>query len=148
MSITHKKYIARSMLLRTIFQWEHTSNRQLDDQIFEGLNGVELPTKYDIKYFENVKKDIFNNITDIDEKLSEFLDRPISDLNKVELCVMRLAVYEILKMHDVPYKVILDQATKLTNEYGSDYGYKYVNAVLDAVAKKHRKLEYLANKKV
>jgi N utilization substance protein B len=73
--------------------------------------------------------------------MSPFLDRSIREIDPVELSVLRVAVYELLKRPDVPYRVVINEALELTKKFGSIEGFKFVNGVLDRVARKTRTIE-------
>ena len=75
---------------------------------------------------------------EIDDAFRPFIDRPLHEIDVIELAVLRLAVYELLKRPDVPYRVIINEALQLTKQFGSVEGYKFVNGILDKVARKLR----------
>ena len=54
-------------------------------------------------------------------------------MGKVELAVLRLAVYEILFDEDIPGKVAIDEAVELAKKYGQDSSGSFVNGVLAKV---------------
>ncbi len=58
---------------------------------------------------------------------------------KVEITILRLAVYEMLYRTDVPVKVAINEGIELSKKYGDIKSHKFVNGVLDAVAKSHTK---------
>lgn len=57
---------------------------------------------------------------------------PISQINKVDLAVLRTAVYELKEKH-TPHKVVIDEAVEIAKEYGSDNSGKFVNGVLGTI---------------
>lgn len=59
---------------------------------------------------------------------------PIANLNKIDLAILRLAVYE-LRNEDTPPKVIIDEAVELAKEYGSESSSSFVNGVLGTIYK-------------
>ncbi len=63
---------------------------------------------------------------------------PLEKLNKIDLAVLRLAVYE-LKNTDNPPKVIIDEAVELSKEFGSETSPSFVNGVLGTIYKKQKK---------
>lgn len=79
-------------------------------------------------------KEIFTHISDIDEKITiaapEF---PIDKINKVDLAILRLAIYELLIAKKEPPKVIIDEAIELAKEYGGDSSPAFVNGALGKV---------------
>lgn len=54
---------------------------------------------------------------------------PISQINRVDLAILRLAIHE-LKTKKTPYKVVIDEAVELAKEYGSEKSAKFINGVL------------------
>jgi len=142
MARAETRYIARELLLKLIFQWEY-GNSLSAHEISEFDNSRE---SYDKDYYKEIADDIFSKIKDLDVIVAGFLDRDIGGLSKVELAVLRLGSYELLYRDDVPFKVCIDQAARLNKKFGTEQGHKYINAVLDAIAKQHRKIEYLAAK--
>ena len=63
---------------------------------------------------------------------------PLDQVNRVDLTVLRLAIYE-LKETKIPQKVVIDEAVELAKEYGSESSPKFVNGVLGTVLKKLEK---------
>lgn len=63
----------------------------------------------------------------IQKSASEF---PVEKINKVDLAILRLAVYELLIEKSEPAKVIIDEAIELAKEYGGDSSPAFVNGAL------------------
>lgn len=57
-------------------------------------------------------------------------DRPISEINRIDLAILRLAVFEIILNKGVPPKVAIDEAIELGKEYGSDSSASFINGAL------------------
>jgi len=94
--------------------------------------------------FNNIKtidpsiKPIINNLKKIDANISQCAPEwPIKKLNKIDLSILRLALYELLIDKKNPIKVIIDEAIELGKEYGSQNSAKFINGVLGAVLKKN-----------
>ena len=56
----------------------------------------------------------------------------------IEQAILRVATYELKYDLDIPTRVVLDEAIDIAKLFGSEFGYKYVNGVLDKVAKEVR----------
>jgi transcription antitermination protein NusB len=132
-SLRHK---ARYFAVQAIYQWQFDTAPI--DVICAKFNTDNNPKKVDIEYFSELLHGVVNHQTAIDEKIKPFLDRDINELDSVELAILRIATYELLFRIDVPYKVVINEALELTKIFGSKEGFKYVNGVLDNVAKKTR----------
>jgi N utilization substance protein B len=74
------------------------------------------------------------------------LDRKLSDLDPIELCLLRMGSYELLRRIDVPYKVAINETINLGKRFGATDGYRYLNGVLDRVAVECRAVEVAAEK--
>src|SRR5512146_161945 len=59
---------------------------------------------------------------------------PLDKLNKIDLAILRLAVYE-LENEDTPPKVVIDEAVELAKEYGSESSSSFINGVLGTIYK-------------
>lgn len=130
----HARHKARALALQAIFQWQFAANSVSDvkAQYIAEAN----PKKVDIEYFSDLLCNTIKNIVAIDAVMTPVLDRKIKELNQVECAVLRLAVYELLYRLDVPRKVVINEALELEKKFGTVDGYKYVNGVLDKIAKK------------
>ncbi len=58
---------------------------------------------------------------------------PINQINKVDLVILRLAIYELQEEKE-PIKVIIDEAVELAKEFGSETSAHFVNGVLGRIA--------------
>ncbi len=59
----------------------------------------------------------------------------IERIAKIELSILRLAVYEMLHEPDIPLRVSINEAVELSKEFGDEQSFPFVNGILDAVAK-------------
>ncbi|TSC63760.1 MAG: N utilization substance protein B [Microgenomates group bacterium Gr01-1014_93] len=75
-------------------------------------------------------KDLLRKQKEIDEKISKAAPQwQIEKINKIDLAILRLAVFELLLKKE-PIKVIIDEAVELAKEYGSENSSSFVNGVL------------------
>lgn len=130
---------ARQLLMQAIYQWQMTGMDLYPIQMqFHQMNDM---TKCDVNYFDTLLYKIAKNLSDVDATFEPHLDRKISELNPIELATIRLGTYELQHCLEIPYRVVLNEAISLTKEYGSEDGYKYVNGILNKVAREVRKIE-------
>lgn len=79
---------------------------------------------------------VFNRQDDIDATITKFSQHwKLSRIAKVELTILRLALFEMLHLDDVPLKVAINEAVELAKRFGDDNSKNFVNGILDAVAK-------------
>jgi N utilization substance protein B len=85
----------------------------------------------DREYITEKYNHIMESLPDIDKQLSEKAENwDITRMGKVELTVLRLAVYEIEKDDSVPVSVAINEAVELAKKFGQDGSGAFVNAVL------------------
>lgn len=130
---------ARRYAMQAMYQW-HLARPTVEDLLVDFMT-QDLFERADKDYFQEVVTGIISQINKIDETLSLYLDRPVTDLNPVELSVLRVAMFELMYRLDIPYRVVLNEAIELAKKYGSVDGRKYVNAVLDNAASQLREVE-------
>ena len=87
----------------------------------------EHPTRVD-KIMANVEK-----IDDIIQKCAP--EWPLSQINRVDLAVLRQAVYELLFKTETPTKVIIDEAVEIAKRYGGKTSSSFVNGALASAIK-------------
>ena len=137
---------ARHYAMQALYQWQMTKN---------SLNGIEahFRTEYDFSkvdgdYFSDLVHQVPANLTEIETAFAEHLqDRDLTELDPIELALLRLGSYELIKRIDVPYKVVINEAVSLAKKFGAAESHKYVNAVLDKLAQQVRQLELKAARK-
>lgn len=77
---------------------------------------------------------VVKNLKDIDKIIEEAAPAfPVDKIAKVDLAILRLAVYELIKERRNPPKVIIDEAVELAKEFGGDTSGAFVNGVLGTV---------------
>ena len=88
---------------------------------------------------KKIRKDIseiIDHISEIDKLIEESAkDRPLDQNNKIDLAILRLAIFELIIKRDTPLKVIVDEAVELGKEFGSDSSGSFINGVLGQVIK-------------
>lgn len=125
--------------MQALYQWMMTGADLYE--IEAQFRAEHDSSKLDIEYFKELLYQIPKNLADVDCLYQDFLDRTIDELSPVELSILRIACYELLHRLDVPYRVIINESVALTKEFGAEDGHKYVNGVLDKVAKRVRQAE-------
>ncbi len=130
---------ARKLALQALYQWLMAKEELYEIEAqFRVVNNMD---KVDVDYFCRLLHDIPQHIKTIEEHIEPFVDRKISELNPVELTALRIGAFELLYCPEIPYKVILDESVLLSKTFGSQDGYRYVNGVLNNLARSVRHVE-------
>jgi len=73
----------------------------------------------------------------IDEIIKSQLENwDFSRLNRVDLALLRMSVYCLLRQNDIPPTVTIDEAVDISKTYGTADSYRFINGVLDGIRKK------------
>ena len=128
----HERARARRYAMQALYQWD-LSGEQIAEIEVQFLEAEDF-SRADKPYFNRILKDISDNIEIIDKNLSEFIDRPLDQLDPVERAVLRIAVCELLLRPEIPYRVIISEAVMLAKKFGAEQGHAFVNGVLDRAA--------------
>ncbi|MDP3994295.1 MAG: transcription antitermination factor NusB [bacterium] len=90
--------------------------------------------------FDNSTKQILSRLAVIDEKIKTAATAwPVDKLNKIDLAILRLAIYE-LDLSETPPKVVIDEAVELAKEFGGENSASFINGVLGNICKKEEKI--------
>ena len=92
----------------------------------------------DEDYFRQLIEGVSDNIASLDERLAEFIDRPIAELSPIEHAILCISAYELIHDPSIPYRVAINEGVELAKRYGGTDGHKYVNGVLDKLAAQAR----------
>ncbi|MGD9941688.1 MAG: transcription antitermination factor NusB [Burkholderiaceae bacterium] len=131
---------ARELALQGLYQWLLSAE---DIGAIQAHLATETPgfEKADHAHFELLLHGAIGAAAELDGLIAPHLDRKLSELSPVEHGVLILAAFELTRMPEIPYRVIINEAVELTKTFGGTDGYKYVNGVLDRVAGKARPVE-------
>ena len=136
---------ARQYALQAMYQWQISASPIAEIELDFLVHHIKQKT--DVAYFKELIHGIPREQETLDNHMRPFLSRPIAELDPVELGILRLGIYELAHRLDVPYRVAINEALELTKRFGSVEGYKFVNGILDQVARGLRSDEIKAEKK-
>jgi len=130
---------ARRYCMQALYQWDLSGldMTEIQRQFFEAEDFTNADGGYFIELLNGVK----TRIERIDSHISESIDRPIGQLDPVERAILRIACYELLFRHDIPYRVSINEAIMLAKKFGAEQGHAFINGVLDNMARKIRPAE-------
>jgi len=125
---------AREHIFKIIFQTEFYKEEEIDEAIEIYKENIEKSNESDMKFIKSEIKGIMENKGVIDDTINRYAQGwEVSRLAKVDLAILRLAVYEILYADDIPNRVAVNEAVELTKMFSSDKSPAFVNGVLGRV---------------
>nr|WP_246538332.1 transcription antitermination factor NusB [Nissabacter archeti] len=128
---------ARECAVQALYSWQVSKNDIADVELqFLAEQDVK---DVDIAYFRELLSGVAVNAASLDALMAPVLSRQLEELGQVERAVLRIALFELSKREDVPYKVAINEAIELAKTFGAEDSHKFVNGVLDKVAPTVRK---------
>jgi N utilization substance protein B len=102
--------------------------------------------KADPDYFQELVREVPARAAEIDAALEPFLDRPLAQIDPVERSILRIGGYELMQHPDLGYRIVINEAVELTKVFGAEQSHRYVNGVLDKLARAARPAEFTASR--
>lgn len=124
--------LSRELVLKGLYQQFLSGNGTRE--ILRDLQEDSAFAHADQAYCSALLNGVTEHLGGLDEKISTFLDRKISELSPIEHAILCIAAYELAFDADIPYRVAINEAIELAKRYGGADGHKYVNGVLDRLA--------------
>ncbi len=125
----------RELIFKMVFRVEFHSEEEIPEQLRLFMDALDTASEKDRAYIEHKVEDILAHLTEIDEIIdSSTTNWKTSRMAKVELTLIRVAVYEIKFEEDVPTGVAINEAVELAKAYGEDNSASFVNGVLARIA--------------
>uniref|UniRef100_A0A7V4NFT7 Transcription antitermination protein NusB n=1 Tax=Fervidobacterium pennivorans TaxID=93466 RepID=A0A7V4NFT7_FERPE len=128
-----KRRKLREAVVKALFQLDFRPD-EFEDILRDTLNDEKIQeVKKDV---ERYLKRIRENREIIDEIISKYLlNWDFGRVSYIDRSILRLGAYELLYEMDVPIEVTLDEMVEIAKKYGSEESGKFVNGVLDKIAK-------------
>ena len=129
---------ARRTLLQALYAW------QMTEADFEEVVLQFTPDQLkgaDTDYLHECLRGVMNCVATLDPLFAPYLDRRIDELDYVERAILRAGSYEMKERLDVPARVVIDEWVELAKRFGAQDSFRYVNGVLDRVARDLRTAE-------
>lgn len=130
---------ARALAMQGLYQ-RHFSKSSITDIESEFIVDNDM-AKVDTAYFRDLLRGVHREQAELDRLLEPFLDRPINEVDAIELAIVRLGAYELKYRLDVPYKVVINEGIEMAKKFGGTEGHKFVNSLLDKLSHRLRLAE-------
>lgn len=121
----------REQIFKLLFRVEFNTIEEMPEQEQLFFEEEDAPKDEDAVYISDKYHKIFEKLPEIDSQLNEKAQGwNTSRMGKVDLTILRLAVYEICYDEDVPAGVAINEAVELAKKFGQDASFGFVNGVL------------------
>ena len=123
----------REEIFKCLFQANFYEGEDVDQQFDTYFEDAGPYPEKDAEYIKTKSRDVVDHIDEIDKVINDTSDGwKTTRMPKVDLTIMRLAVYEI-KIEELPFGVAINEAVELAKEYGEDSSPAFINGVLAKV---------------
>lgn len=126
----------REQAFKIMYSLEIQKNENLEEQLGLYIESNEIKGESAIEYIKDAVLGIEENKKEILANIEKNLkkDWKIERISKIDLVILKLAIYEI-KYKEIPYKVVINEAVELAKKYGEDNSKNFVNGILASIVK-------------
>ena len=127
---------AREKAFKLIYSLEIQKKEMINEQIDLYIENENIVDENTIEYIKFIVNGIYDNIEEINKKISKNLKSgwSIHRISKIDLALLKIAIYEIIYT-DTPYKVAINEVIELSKKYGEETSPNFINGVLASVVK-------------
>ena len=135
-----KRRLSRELTLKFLYQYDVCleNNNQLNN--FEEQIETFLLTQDEIndkevkEFFIILSRGVFENLNGIDEIISKYSDNwKVSRISRIDRNILRIAVYEMLNLSNIPHPVTINEAVDIAKKYGNNESGSFINGIVDRV---------------
>jgi len=131
------RHLLRTVAMQSLFEWDFNQRQKplaeiVQHALTEFASGVE-----DAEFARNLAFGVEQNLPEIDKIITETAPEwPIDQITVVDRNVLRVGIYELMFLKDVPPKVAINEAVEMGKVFGGESSGKFVNGVLGTLYKK------------
>jgi transcription antitermination factor NusB len=129
------RHLGRELALKALYQIDIRGGATSDDLalFFANFPSDDRSRKFATELLEGVRR----NIETIDRYLDEVVEHwNIRRLSRIDHNILRLAIFELIGLDEIPARVSMDEAIELAKRYGDKDSGRFVNGVLDQLAER------------
>ncbi len=130
---------ARELLLQALYQRQIAGHDS--GELLSQFHAQAAYRRVDQAMFNALLPAICDQQDALQEIIDGLIDRPLEQLDPVELGILMIGVFELRSCPDTPYRVVINEGINLAKRFGAEDGHKYINACLDVAAQKLRASE-------
>jgi N utilization substance protein B len=121
----------RVAALQFLFAWSINSPTNLAQDLFTFFEGQEKPREH-YAFGEELINGVIQNIADIDARIKGLAHNWEFDrIAKIDLAILRLAMYEMIYRKDIPPVVSINEAIDLSKQFSNADAKRFINGILD-----------------
>ena len=127
---------ARAAVVQALYQWQMTGQdaAEIERQFLTDRIAEDAPA-VDRGFFRELLHGVIAAAPRLDRRIEPLLDRPVAQVDPVECAILRLGAFELVERLEIPTGVTINEAIELAKTFGGENGHRYVNGVLDRLAR-------------
>src|SRR3989339_590741 len=129
------RHLARSIAMQSLYQWDFAGQNKkgLEELVFFNLK--EFAPDFDDKGFTfDLVRGVIKKVKEVDKLIEKYAPEwPIGQITLVDRNILRLGIYELKFVEEIPSKVAINEAIELAKTFGGNASGKFVNGVLGAI---------------
>jgi transcription antitermination factor NusB len=129
----NSRTLARELALKLLYVSDLSKPDQQEQQLRDVLE-VEHPPAAVADLAGEISRGVRESLAELDEVIQQVaVNWQVSRMPVIDRAILRMGVYELLYMHDVPPKVTINEAVELAKKYSTEKSGAFVNGVLDKI---------------
>jgi transcription antitermination protein NusB len=127
----------REYALQMLYAMDLTS--YAPDEVFAGFNAIQDLNRDAFFYARRLVDGVHGHLDEIDAVLARFAEHwKIHRMAAVDRNLLRLGIYELMYLKDIPFPIIINEALEIVKEFSDQEGTQFVNGILDAASREFR----------
>ena len=135
-----KRRLSRELTLKFLYQYDvyveqdkelNNFDEQLEAFLItqDGINDSEIKD-----FFITLSRGVCDNLESIDEIISKYSDNwKVSRISRIDKNILRIAIYEMLNLSNIPHPVTINEAVDIAKKYGNNESGSFINGIVDRV---------------
>ena len=135
-----KRRLSRELTLKFLYQYDvsledNNDLKNFDEQIETFLLTQDKISDSEVKeFFIILSRGVCENLNGVDEIISKYSDNwKVSRISRIDRNILRIAVYEMLNLSNIPHPVTINEAVDIAKKYGNNESGSFINGIVDRV---------------
>lgn len=131
------RHLARITVFQSLFEWDFNGQTENLSEVVKRNIERFTPADDDMEFISSLAVGISEKLTEIDKVITDTAPEwPLAQITAVDRNILRLGIYELVFVKEVPPKVVINEAVELAKSFGAESSGKFVNGVLGTLFKK------------
>ena len=127
----NRRHDNRVVAMQFLYSWESQRHGDLVTALFDFFSEQEQPRDY-YSFAEELIHGVIKDINLIDEVVKRYTENwAFERIAKVDLAILRLAIFELMRRTDIPPIVTINEAVDIAKSFSTDESKRFVNGILD-----------------